>query len=134
MIEERSRAARAPMALDSMREHIERAAAASAEERPFDHAEAEEVIGALFDALERGEVRAAERDADGRWRAVEWVKTGMLLAYRVSGMVEMWRVSGGAFRFFDRRLFMPRDLSLADGIRIVPAARSCDGARTSRPA
>jgi 2,3,4,5-tetrahydropyridine-2-carboxylate N-succinyltransferase len=120
MTEERSRAARVPIAPDAIREHIERAVAANAEERPFDRGEAEDLIGAMFDALERGEVRAAERDADGRWRAVEWVKAGMLLAYRVSDMVEMGRVDGGAFRFFDRRLFLPRDLSLADGIRIVP--------------
>jgi 2,3,4,5-tetrahydropyridine-2,6-dicarboxylate N-succinyltransferase len=120
MIEERSRATRAPSALESIRERIERAAAANAEDRPFDRGDAEQVIGALFDALERGEVRAAERDASGRWRAVEWVKTGMLLAYRVSEMVEMGHVAGGAFRFFDRRLFVPRDLTLEDGIRIVP--------------
>ena len=120
MVEERSSAPGAPSDLDFVREHIERAAAANAEGRPFDHAQAERVIGVLFDALERGEVRAAERDAGGHWHAVEWVKTGMLLAYRVSEMVEMGNVPGGAFRFFDRRLFMPRDLSLADGIRIVP--------------
>jgi 2,3,4,5-tetrahydropyridine-2,6-dicarboxylate N-succinyltransferase len=120
MIEERSRTLRAAMDLDSMREHIERASAANAENRPFDHAEAERVIGQLFDALERGDVRAAERDANGRWHAVEWVKAGIMLAYRVSEMIEMGHVAGGAFRFFDRRLFMPRDLTLEDGIRIVP--------------
>lgn len=120
MIEQRSQLRRAPSDLDAMREHIERAAAASAADRPFDRAAAERVVGELFDALERGEVRAAERDASGRWNAVEWVKTGMLLAYRVSEIVEMGHVVGNAFRFFDRRLFMPRDLSLADGMRIVP--------------
>jgi 2,3,4,5-tetrahydropyridine-2,6-dicarboxylate N-succinyltransferase len=103
-----------------MREQIERAALASAEDRPFDRAETERVLGELFDALERGEVRAAERDASGRWNAIEWVKTGMLLAYRVSDMVEMGHVAGGAFRFFDRQLFMPRALTIADGVRIVP--------------
>jgi 2,3,4,5-tetrahydropyridine-2-carboxylate N-succinyltransferase len=120
MIEERLRAPRTLSEIDAIREHIEGAAAANAGDRPFDHAETERVIGTLFDALERGEVRAAERDANGRWHAIEWVKTGMLLAYRVSDMVEMGHVDGGAFRFFDRRLFLPRDLSLADGIRIVP--------------
>lgn len=103
-----------------MREHIERAALASAENRPFDHAEAERVVGELFDALERGAVRAAERDTNGRWGAIEWVKTGMLLAYRVSEMIEMGHVAGNVFRFFDRRLFTPRSLTLADGVRIVP--------------
>ena len=120
MVEERSRAPRAPSDLQSMREHIERAAAASAAERPFDRAEAERVVGALFDALERGEVRAAERDASGRWNAVEWVKTGLLLSYRVSDLVEIGHVAGSAFRFFDRRLFTPRELTVADGVRVVP--------------
>ena len=120
MIEERLRVPRTLSEIDAIREHIERAAAANDGDRPFDRAETERVIGTLFDALERGEVRAAERDSNGRWRAIEWVKTGMLLAYRVSDMVEMGHVDGGAFRFFDRRLFLPRDLSLADGIRIVP--------------
>lgn len=120
MIEEPSRAHLAPSDLDTIRERIERAAAANAKGHPFDHATAEQLIGELFDALERGQVRAAERDANGRWNAVEWVKVGMLLAYRVSEMVEMGHVAGGAFRFFDRRLFAPRDLTLADGVRIVP--------------
>jgi len=120
VIEERSRADLAPSDLERIREHIERAAGANAQGLSFDRGAAEQVIGELFDALERGEVRAAERDANGHWNAVEWVKMGMLLAYRVSDMVEMGHVAGGAFRFFDRRLFEPRDLSLADGIRIVP--------------
>jgi 2,3,4,5-tetrahydropyridine-2,6-dicarboxylate N-succinyltransferase len=120
MIEERSRAHRAPPDLVAIRELIEHAAAANAEGRTFDRAEAERAVGDLFDALERGEVRAAVRDASGRWNAVEWVKTGMLLAYRVSDMIEMGHVAGSAFRFFDRQLFTPRALTLADGIRIVP--------------
>jgi 2,3,4,5-tetrahydropyridine-2,6-dicarboxylate N-succinyltransferase len=120
MVEERSRAPRAPADLQSIREHIERAAAASAAQRPFDRAEAERMVGALFDALERGEVRAAERDASGRWNAVEWVKTGLLLSYRVSDLVEIGHVAGSAFRFFDRRLFTPRELTVADGVRVVP--------------
>jgi 2,3,4,5-tetrahydropyridine-2-carboxylate N-succinyltransferase len=120
MIEERVTAPSAPSNLDSMREHIERAALASARDLPFDRAEAERVVGELFDALERGEVRAAERDVNGRWNAIEWVKTGMLLAYRVSQMIEMGHVAGNAFRFFDKQLFTPRSLTLADGVRIVP--------------
>jgi 2,3,4,5-tetrahydropyridine-2-carboxylate N-succinyltransferase len=120
MTDDRSSAHRAPADLDAIREYIERAAAASAEDRPFDRVEAERVVGELFDALERGEVRAAERDENGQWNAVEWVKTGMLLAFRVSDLVELGHLGENAFRFFDRQLFAPRELSLADGIRIVP--------------
>ncbi|MEP7066692.1 MAG: 2,3,4,5-tetrahydropyridine-2,6-dicarboxylate N-succinyltransferase [Gemmatimonadota bacterium] len=120
MIEERTRADRAPSDLEALRADIEFAAGAIAENRPFDRADAERRVGELFDALERGEVRAAERDASGRWHAVEWVKAGLLLAFRVSDIVEMGRVDGSAFRFFDRRPFTPRDFSATDGIRIVP--------------
>jgi 2,3,4,5-tetrahydropyridine-2-carboxylate N-succinyltransferase len=120
MIEDRVTAHRAPSDPGSMREVIERVALATAEDRPFDRAEVERVLVALFDALERGEVRAAERDANGRWNAIEWVKTGMLLAFRVSDTVEMGHVDGSAFRFFDRALFPPRALTAEDRIRIVP--------------
>jgi 2,3,4,5-tetrahydropyridine-2,6-dicarboxylate N-succinyltransferase len=107
-------------ALDLLRSRIERAAAASAANAAFDHADAADAVAQLLDALERGEVRAAERDESGRWNAVTWVKTGIMLAYRVSPLVEMGHVNGSSFRFFDRDLFTARELTVADGIRIVP--------------
>ena len=39
--------------------------------------------------LERGTVRAAERGADGTWRAVPWVKRGILVGFRAGRMVDM---------------------------------------------
>src|SRR5260221_8002214 len=43
--------------------------------------------GALFNefkaALNRGEIRAAERDADGKWHTNAWVKRGILLGFRM---------------------------------------------------
>ena len=50
---------------------------------------ARDVVTALLDALERGEVRAAERGDDGDWRAVPWVKQGILLAFRVGQIVDL---------------------------------------------
>src|SRR5688572_30512698 len=45
-------------------------------------ADAEHLVDALLGALERGAVRAAERDATGTWNAVSWVKRGILLGFR----------------------------------------------------
>jgi 2,3,4,5-tetrahydropyridine-2-carboxylate N-succinyltransferase len=77
----------------------------------------------LLTALERGEVRAATRDADGRWRAVPWVKRGILLAFRAGRMVEMSPAGAGAhsaFQFFDKHTVPPRALRLEAQVRVVP--------------
>src|SRR5436305_14996819 len=34
-------------------------------------------------ALNRGEIRAAERDANGKWHTNAWVKRGILLGFRM---------------------------------------------------
>ncbi|MBA2683847.1 MAG: 2,3,4,5-tetrahydropyridine-2,6-dicarboxylate N-succinyltransferase [Gemmatimonadaceae bacterium] len=118
---------------EELRAHIERASAAAAASESFDRAEARRAVSELLDALERGDVRAAERDAAGKWNAVTWVKTGIMLGFRVSELVEMGHVDGSAFRFFDRQLFHERDFTLEDGIRIVPGGsiirRGCFVAR-----
>ena len=78
----------------------------------------------LLDALEEGSLRAATRDAaSGEWRAVPWVKRGILLGFRVGAMVDMSVASDrgeGGFAFFDKDTYPPRRLTIADGIRIVP--------------
>ena len=77
----------------------------------------------LLTALERGDVRAAERDGDGRWHAVPWVKRGILLAFRAGRMVDMTPPGSGAhgaFQFFDRHTVPPRTLRLESQVRVVP--------------
>jgi 2,3,4,5-tetrahydropyridine-2-carboxylate N-succinyltransferase len=86
---------------------------------------AEALVRRLIDALELGEVRAAERDADGRWRAVPWVKKGILLGFRLGRLEDMSPASGGphvgtVFSFFDKHTFPPREFSTDDRVRIVP--------------
>jgi 2,3,4,5-tetrahydropyridine-2-carboxylate N-succinyltransferase len=81
------------------------------------------VVEELVSALETGEVRAATRDADGRWRAVPWVKRGILLGFRVGAMVDMSIPKGNStprFSFIDKHTFPPRQLTEHDGVRIVP--------------
>jgi 2,3,4,5-tetrahydropyridine-2-carboxylate N-succinyltransferase len=85
------------------------------------------VIRTLLDALEAGSVRAAEKDqSTGVWRAVPWVKRGILLGFRVGGMIDM-SISGTndtGLAFFDKDTYPPRPLTLQDGIRIVPGGSS----------
>jgi 2,3,4,5-tetrahydropyridine-2-carboxylate N-succinyltransferase len=81
------------------------------------------LVEQLLLLLERGEVRAAERDAGGRWHAVPWVKQGILVGFRVGRMVDM-SLSGvahrSAFQFFDKHTFPTRSFRLEDQVRIVP--------------
>ena len=84
--------------------------------------DAEQSVHELLAALERGIIRAAERGADGVWRAVPWVKRGILLGFRVGRIVEM-SIGGHhgepKFAFFDKHVYTPQPLALASGVRIV---------------
>jgi 2,3,4,5-tetrahydropyridine-2-carboxylate N-succinyltransferase len=90
--------------------------------------DARSVVRQLLDALEAGSVRAAAKDrVTGEWRAVPWVKRGILLGFRVGGMIDMSIRSSTddvALSFFDKDTYPPRPLTLADGIRIVPGGSS----------
>jgi 2,3,4,5-tetrahydropyridine-2-carboxylate N-succinyltransferase len=88
-------------------------------------AEARATVTALLDALEAGTLRAAERGSDGRWRAVEWVKRGILLGFRVGGIVDMSiRTDGLTLPFYDKDTYPPRAVTAAQGVRIVPGGSS----------
>lgn len=82
-------------------------------------ADAETVVGELLDALEGGDVRAAER-AGGRWRAVPWVKRGILLGFRVGHLVEM----PGTLSFVDKHTYPTRRMRVEDNVRVVPGGSS----------
>jgi len=90
--------------------------------------EARSVVRRLLDALEAGTVRAAAKDqASGEWRAVSWVKRGILLGFRAGEIVDMSLGDGDAdpvFSFFDKDTYPPRRLTRADGIRVVPGGSS----------
>ncbi len=76
----------------------------------------------LFDStmahLERGDVRAARRDADGTWHAVPWVKRAILLGFRIGRVEEMGGT--GVFNFFDKHTFPARAFRVENQVRIVP--------------
>jgi 2,3,4,5-tetrahydropyridine-2-carboxylate N-succinyltransferase len=80
--------------------------------------DAEAVVDALLSALERGEIRAAERDASGEWRAVPWVKRGILLGFRAGRLADM--SPEGPFSFVDKHTYPTRRFSTSANVRIVP--------------
>jgi 2,3,4,5-tetrahydropyridine-2-carboxylate N-succinyltransferase len=90
--------------------------------------DARSIVRHLLDALEAGTIRAAERDpVSGEWRAVPWVKRGILLGFRAGGMIDMSIANANEqvrLSFFDKDTYPPRPLTLADGIRVVPGGSS----------
>ena len=70
-------------------------------------------------ALRRGEIRSAEKDAEGNWHANAWVKQGILIGFKMGKMVEISK-STETFRFFDKETYPLRPTTLEDKIRIVP--------------
>ena len=80
--------------------------------------EAQHLFEQALALLERGEIRAASRDAEGNWHAVAWVKKAILLGFRIGRVVEM--PGGGSFQFFDKHTFPARSFRTENGIRIVP--------------
>jgi 2,3,4,5-tetrahydropyridine-2-carboxylate N-succinyltransferase len=108
----------------SLREEIE--ALASREAGKYSEPDFE-LFARFKGALNRGEVRAAERDAAGRWQANAWVKRGILLGFRMGWIVEM--SSPGGLPYFDKHTYPLKRLSTDDQVRVVPGGSSIrDGA------
>src|SRR5918994_1062017 len=86
---------------------------------------------AVFDelkrALNRGEIRAAEKAADGKWLVNSWVKQGLLLGFRMGAITDM--SAGESFKFFDKDTYPGRPTKIDDNVRIVPGGSTIrDGA------
>jgi 2,3,4,5-tetrahydropyridine-2,6-dicarboxylate N-succinyltransferase len=85
----------------------------------------QESLGVFYEfksALNRGELRAASRGADGEWTVAPWVKRGILLGFRLGGIVDF--SIDDNFRFFDKETYPTKRLGVADGVRIVPGGSS----------
>ena len=98
----------------SLRDRIERAAASGARGK-----DAESVVEELLVALESGQLRSAEKTDTGEWRAVPWVKRGILLGFQAGTLTDM-STDKSVFRFFDKHTYPPRAFTLHDGVRVVP--------------
>jgi 2,3,4,5-tetrahydropyridine-2-carboxylate N-succinyltransferase len=109
----------------SLREQIEQLAArAGGEYSDQDFAHFKE----FKTALNRGEIRAAERDANGKWQTNAWVKRGILLGFRMGTIVDQ-SPSDGSLQFLDKNTYPIRKFSTEDRVRIVPGGSSIrDGA------
>jgi 2,3,4,5-tetrahydropyridine-2-carboxylate N-succinyltransferase len=78
-------------------------------------------------ALNRGEIRAAERNAEGDWLLHSWIKQGLLLGFRMGTLIDM--SEGKNFKFFDKHTYPVRDTDIGDNVRIVPGGSTIrDGA------
>jgi 2,3,4,5-tetrahydropyridine-2-carboxylate N-succinyltransferase len=85
------------------------------------------VFEKLKAALNRGEVRAAEKNEDGQWNVNSWVKQGILLGFRMGKLTDM--SGGSSLRFLDKDTYPIRAVTTAENIRIVPGGSSIrDGA------
>jgi 2,3,4,5-tetrahydropyridine-2,6-dicarboxylate N-succinyltransferase len=109
----------------SLREEIE---ALSAMADPGSEPNALELFNRFKIELNRGEIRAAERDADGKWHANAWVKRGILLGFRLGNLVDM-SPRDQSLRFFDKDTYPVKPLTPAHKVRVVPGGSSIrDGA------
>ena len=104
----------------SLREKIEQYFAAGA--AAVGDAEAMAAFLAMRDALEAGDVRAAEPDADAPtgWRVNAWVKQGILLGFRLGQLED----SGRGLSFVDKSTFPARRFTAEQGVRIVAGGSS----------
>lgn len=107
-----------------LREQIE--ALATREDNQFSSAD-RAIFEELKRALNRGEVRAAQRDTNGKWIVNSWVKQGLLLGFRMGATIDV--SAGDSFRFFDKDTYPSRPTKIEDNVRIVPGGSTIrDGA------
>jgi 2,3,4,5-tetrahydropyridine-2-carboxylate N-succinyltransferase len=78
-------------------------------------------------ALNRGEVRAAEKSESGKWVVNSWVKQGVLLGFRMGAITDV--SSSDSFKFFDKDTYPVRPTTIDENVRIVPGGSTIrDGA------
>src|SRR5580658_9672654 len=77
------------------------------------------------ESVNRGEVRAAEPDAESPtgWRVNAWVKKGILLGFRMGGIIDM-SVDTERMPFFDKSTYPVKRFSVQSQVRIVPGGSS----------
>ncbi len=77
------------------------------------------------DALNAGQVRAAEPDAaqPTGWRVNAWVKKGILLGFRMGAIVDM-SIDRTKLPFFDKATYPVKRITKDSGVRIPPGGSS----------
>ena len=76
-------------------------------------------------ALNEGRARAAEPDATSPTgsRVNQWVKKGILLGFRMGGVIDM-SIDSSRQPYFDKSTYPVKYLTAASGVRIVPGGSS----------
>jgi 2,3,4,5-tetrahydropyridine-2-carboxylate N-succinyltransferase len=98
---------------------------------PADTRPARAAFARLKVGLNSGAIRAAERDAAGRWSVNAWVKQGILLGFRLGTSASLG--SAPPFSFVDKDTYPARTFGPDDGVRIVPGGSTVrDGAFLAR--
>jgi 2,3,4,5-tetrahydropyridine-2-carboxylate N-succinyltransferase len=104
------------------------------EKKPASYTDEQKQLFFRFrDLLNRGEIRSAERDASqpSGWRVNVWVKKGILLGFRMGGVIDM--SGAGPLPFFDKSTYPLKTFSVDGGVRIVPGGSSVrDGSYLGR--
>jgi 2,3,4,5-tetrahydropyridine-2-carboxylate N-succinyltransferase len=96
------------------------------EEKPPSYSEADFRLFEEFRrALNAGVVRAAEpcADAPTGWRVNAWVKKGILLGFRMGGIIDM-SIDAARQPFFDKSTYPVKRFTAQSGVRIVPGGSS----------
>ena len=96
------------------------------DQKPSTYTEEHFALFARFkDALNSGAARAAEPDSSTKtgWRVNAWVKKGILLGFRMGGIVDM-SVDATRQPFFDKATWPVKRMTAANGVRIVPGGSS----------
>jgi len=94
--------------------------------RPEDYEDADFRLFTIFKTeLNAGRVRAAEPDpaSPTGWRVNAWVKKGILLGFRMGGIVDM-SIDPARQPFFDKSTYPVRHFTAASAVRIVPGGSS----------
>lgn len=85
--------------------------------------EEQQLFARFRELLNAGTVRSAEPDTSQPtgWRVNPWVKKGILLGFRIGGIIQM---GGPQSQFFDKATYPLRALTFEDRVRVVPGGSS----------
>lgn len=81
-----------------------------------------ELFTQFKNAINKGEIRAAQREADGQWKVNAWVKGMILMGFKMGRLTDM--SGGGATKFFDKHTYPLHRFDLERNVRIVPGGTS----------
>ena len=95
------------------------------EEKPSTYGDTERQLFFEFKKLlNAGKIRSAEPDPaePTGWRVNAWVKKGILLGFRIGGIIDM--TGSGPLPFFDKSTYPLKTFNADSGVRIVPGGSS----------